>query len=111
MKITKDLLRERGYKCFDIRSDPTTHGEELYQKVLRDDEGKKYWIDFYYYDIPGVDEDVFEGQTDLYREGTGCIDTEMRVTFFGKDLDEIEKKCEGLWEWNGRGYYEKEEEA
>ena len=108
-KISKKALEERGYQYIDTSGEWYTYEnlDGAYQKVFKDDYGKKYFVEFRHFTAPSMNMDTYEGQTDIYRGGTSSLDTEMRIIFFSDDLDEIEKKCEDLWNWNGRGYYEK----
>lgn len=51
MKITKSQLLEAGYKTYPTGRDPK-YCNELFQKTIRKDDKKLYFINFYYYTFP-----------------------------------------------------------
>lgn len=107
-------LVEHEYKIY--LPDPLVHqgADKAFQKCVKDDKGKKYFMEVLKYTFPyGLRSEIPEPNdqysisTILYKAGTGNIESEMEIKFYSDDLEYVEKRIEKLWEFTGKGYYEK----
>lgn len=101
----QDLI-DAGYK----RYGPSPNQEfetDLFEKCIRDDKGKKYYIHIYRYDF-GADS---RGDHIILYEAKVQLNTKneigINVTFInGWELKEMEQHCEDLWNSGLYDYYE-----
>lgn len=109
-----------------IKNDYTKYGagivyKEIYQKCIKDEKGKKYFIDFKQKAVPKeYDEGCFFGLDCQLTANIGdkkmVIDVRSASWFnteekkyedeFFPDLKEIEKFIENIWQSIGANYYE-----
>ena len=80
----------------------------LFQKLIKNDKGKKYYINLWYYaegryGYTNLPESI---QAEVQFETDGVTDECMDVTLFTKDVDKIEEVFENMWVTLNLGYCE-----
>jgi hypothetical protein len=111
--IIQEKLLAAGYKK-SVSSHYKTFKstDTLYQKCIRDELGKRYYINAWYYsyaDYPQIPEtESVEFEVQFKKKGSD--DAIMDVTLFTKDIKEAETYFAFMWKQLDLGYYEWEDE-
>jgi len=81
--------------------------DTMYQKLISDEVGKKYYINIYYYypenvtPLMTLPESI---QAEVQYGSDGITDNPLDVRLFVKDIDKIEEVFENIWNLLGLDY-------
>lgn len=102
--INEKILLENGYKKWEAFN---PYANASYQKCIKDERGKKYYISVNEY------KDYFQKEITTYEfdfavevKGFGTIKTLAYALQKLVTIDEIEERFEKMWESLGSNYYE-----
>ena len=120
MSIENNLIKA-GYKKHVSQVYYVLHmTDTLYQKCVKDDVGKRYFINCFYYPESRISgQSIPEGvmfQVQFWTIGKKNDDKEeyermaVDITLHTNDIDIVEGEFEEIWKRMGYGYYEKWEE-
>lgn len=108
----QQYLIDAGYKKHVSDSNKLfNHTDTLFQKCIKDDKGKKYFINMWYYpehSYGGIDlPEQIQGEVQFtLQDGE-----HLEVISFYTDIAKIELQMEELWVKMGFGYYELNEDC
>lgn len=108
--MTDKVLLNSGYKEFEVPFH-YTHASRFYQKCIRDDKGKKYYIDVAEYHLRDSNDEEYSDFE--YTLVCGRKDYYVHSTFSGMQLmtiEEIEEELESFWKAGNFNYYSLKEE-
>lgn len=111
MKLKKKDLLKAGYKEF---SDDRDRYKKLYQKFIKDEQGKRFALNFYYYDfsMPPREFKGFTAKAQFSEVMIGKMMSFANIELDATDLkiDDVEKYFNALWVASGKPYYERWDE-
>lgn len=105
--MNKEMLEELGFKQYEktYLDSPACNG--CWQKLYRDDKGKKYFLDVKHYDLvhPTTGDQIggYEIETQVYLKGSHDA---INIKFLNDNLEEAEKFVEFLFKEGKLDYYE-----
>lgn len=116
MIITHEALLEHGYKPFQQRN-LKEFTNSFYQKLFRDDIGKKFYLTLACYDNKDIQQRFPDSNTPDFSYEPDVQFTDAKGNTFNasmlspKSVDEMEDFFEALWQKMECEYYEKWSEA
>ena len=106
--LNKELLIELGFTPYSKSRFDSPSCDECWQKLYRDEYGKKYYLDVKHYDIvhPVTKEQIggYEVETQVY---TKKDHNAINIKFLNGDINEAEKFVETLFKEDLIEYYER----
>lgn len=106
--ITVEWLKDNGFNEYSKSWLDSENVDHLYQKMYKDNMGKKYFIDVKHYKLyhPSTFEDLsgYEVSTQVYLKDSHNA---INLNFIDSDVTEAEKLIEKLFEIGVLEYYEK----
>lgn len=107
--ITKEILLSSGYKRFQPNPTLSPYATDSYQKLVSNEKGKKYFINFDYLPADDVIPEAFEASLYTEHSITDCSVSFKIWNTANATLEQIEELLERLWSAAGSNYYEKSE--
>lgn len=106
--INKEILLASGYKRYEPNSIINEYATDIYQKLISDERGKKYFITFSYLPAYAVAPEAYEADMQINEDHvTGCTINVRLWNTNNATLQQIEEKFERIWLAAGSNYYEK----
>ena len=110
--LTIESLLAAGYKAYGKSGAARfKNADDLYQKCIRDDKGKKYYITIYMYDwretVLPYRKINFMPEVQFRDPSDKC--PTIDVTYFddkNTTVESLESFFDSLWVWHGSNYYE-----
>ena len=109
--ITAEDLIKHGYEETLYSHDPNRNYDGAYRKTFCDDNGEKYQISFFYYELTSffpfqeTINYIFVPVLELYSTNHYAPQSYAHIKFYKEmAIDEVEKQSEAFWEASGKGY-------
>ena len=106
--LTREDILSRGFKEYKPSEFDPSSCDECYQKLYKDENGKKYFMNIKHYTLihPTTREDIggYELECQLYIKDTH---DSFNIKFLEDDIDEAENLIEFLFDSGKLDYYER----
>jgi hypothetical protein len=111
--ITIQDLVKSGYQKFDdsLKKESKPYYRGTYQLCVRDEIGKKYFINIEHWNFPsaGIDQDSFHAHCQFNSHSTNSPTFDASLFVSNLEIKQVEAWYENLWLKLEVEYYEKEE--